>query len=186
MYLSICGMSFSENHLFEPCLCFVCGSQGFVSGNSIVLCQVVVMGKNIVFGNDESKTEQIASLVSDYPLSNSECQISHPYSPQSELVCEYPLGKNLVSYVFFDKRTFVGAGDTICLYDGEKRKIGSYTGNELAGKRIQVKSNILKVLLKSDNDEHQGWGFAISKIERIPVSLLRLPFDAIRKTKVIP
>ena len=147
--------------------------------------QVVVMGRNIVFGNDESKTEQIASLVSDYALSNSECQISHPYSPQSELVCEYPLGKNLVSYVFFDKRTFVGAGDTICLYDGEKRKIGSFTGNELAGKRIQVKSNILKVLLKSDNDEHQGWGFAISKIERIPVSLLRLPFDAIQKTKAL-
>ena len=87
--------------------------------------------------------------------------------------------------LFFDKRTFVGAGDTICLYDGEKRKIGSFTGNELAGKRIQVKSNILKVLLKSDNDEHQGWGFAISKIERIPVSLLRLPFDAIQKTKAL-
>ena len=83
----------------------------------------------------------------------------------------------------FDPRTFAGSGDYIYLYDAADRLLGTYTGSELAGRRIRVKSKKLKVVLDSDNDGMQGWGFGVKRIERTPVSILPMLFEAAKKTK---
>jgi hypothetical protein len=108
--------------------------------------------------------------VSDFTLYESPCQIAHPYAPQNRLECEYALGNNLENFVTFGEKTFVGSGDTISLYNSRSELLGTFTGRELAGKRIRVKTSKIKVILDSDNDGVQGYGFEISRIERIPNS----------------
>lgn len=91
--------------------------------------------------------------------------------------CEYPLGKNLANFVTFDSRTFLASGDTVRLYDDANKLLGKYTGAMLAGKRLRINSMKLKVVLESDNDGKQGWGYEISRIESIPYSILKMPFE---------
>lgn len=143
--------------------------------------QIVVFGRSVKKGNNEDRSAQIASLVSDYPLMDSECQMMHPYNPQSTYTCEYNFGDNLENFITFDKRTFAGSGDYISLYDGKGENLGVYTGSELAGKRIKTKTKKIKVVLNSDNDGIQGWGFGVSKIEKTPFSILHMLFDATKK-----
>lgn len=145
--------------------------------------QVAVRGTRVEIGNNADGDAQVASLVSDFSLGGNDCQIAHPYALQDSLVCEYGLGDNLESFVTFDPRTFAGSGDYIYLYDAADRLLGTYTGSELAGRRIRVKSKKLKVVLDSDNDGTQGWGFGVKRIERTPVSILPMLFEAAKKTK---
>lgn len=143
--------------------------------------QVVVRGTRVEVGNNKDGSAQIASIVSDFILRDSECQITHPYAPQSRLVCEYGLGDHLEHFVTFDPLTFVGSGDYIYLYDDSERLLGTYTGTQLAGKRIKVKSKKLKVVLDSDNDGIEGFGFSVKKIEHTPYSILPLLFEAAKQ-----
>jgi hypothetical protein len=119
--------------------------------------------------------------VSDFTLYESSCQIAHPYAPQNRLECEYALGNNLENFVTFGEKTFVGSGDTISLYNSRNELLGTFTGRELAGKRIRVKTSKIKVILDSDNDGVQGYGFEISRIERNPNPFLPLLFRATQK-----
>lgn len=147
--------------------------------------QIVVRGTRIVQGNDSSGNAQVASIVSDLRLWNSTCQIVHPYLSQNRLVCEYALGDNLESFVTFNKQTYVGKGDSIFLYDDKNHLLGTYTGTGLSGKRIKVRGKKLKVILDSDNDDSQGYGFEISRIEKVPYSILPMLFETSKKRKMI-
>ena len=128
-----------------------------------------------------SKNAQIASIVSDYELEKSLCQMEHDYSAQNRYECDYLFEGNSANYVSFAESTFVGSGDTISLYDAQNNLLGRYTGDSLAGKKIRIKSSKLKVVLDSDNDGVQGWGFGVSKIQSIPYYILRMPFDFVEK-----
>lgn len=143
--------------------------------------QIVVLGRSIQKGNNGDKSAQIASLVSDFRLMDSECQMMHPYNPQSIYTCEYNFGDNLENFITFDTRTFVGTGDRISLSDENGNSLGDFTGSALAGKRIKTKTKQIKVELHSDNDGNQGWGFGVSKIEKTPFSILNMLFDATKK-----
>ena len=139
--------------------------------------QVVVRGTRISYGNNETETAQIASLVSDFELEKSQCQIIHDYAAQSHYECEYPFDGNSANYVTFAESTFVGTGDTISLYDASESLLGKYVADSLAGKKLKVKSTKLKVVLDSDNDGIQGWGFGVTQIQSIPYSILKMPFE---------
>ena len=80
----------------------------------------------------------------------------------------------------------MGNGDDIVLTDANGNTIGTYVGNQLAGKTIKVKSKKLTVTLHSDNDNSQGWGFAVSKIKTVPAAILKMPFDVIQKKRRTP
>ena len=139
--------------------------------------QVVVRGKRISYGNNETETAQIASLVSDFELKKSQCQTEHNYLPQSHYECEYLFDGNSANYVTFAESTFVGTGDTISLYDASESLLGKYVADSLAGKKLKVKSTKLKVVLDSDNDGIQGWGFGVTQIQSIPYPILKMPFE---------
>ena len=87
------------------------------------------------------------------------------------------MGKDAISYVTFDEKTYVGAGDDIQLFDENGNLLGTYVENQLAGKRLKLKSKRLTVVLHSDNDSSQGWGFDITKIKVYPKSVLKMPFE---------
>ena len=144
--------------------------------------QVVVRGTAVREGKVNGDA-QLVSIVSDFTLTDSSCQIMHPYKAQDHLECEYALGDNLEAFVTFDKKTFVETGDTITLSDGSGKILGKYAGNALAGKRIRMKSSKLKVELESDNDSSQGYGFEIRRIEKVPFSIAPLFLPAIKSRR---
>ena len=87
------------------------------------------------------------------------------------------------NYVTFDSRTYVAPGDWIYLYDSADKLIGAYTGYELSGKTVIVRTNTLKVVLESNDDNQQGWGYAIDKIEHMPYEVLFPLLNDVRRKK---
>jgi len=149
--------------------------------------QVVVFGRSVTEFNSTSNKAQIATLVSDVPLNIYHgCSVAHNYAPQTDYSCTYDLGNDIVYYVTFHDSTYAGAGDDITIRDSYGNTLGTYVGNQLAGKTIKIKSKKLQVILHSDNDNSQGWGFAISKIRAIPTAILKMPFEAIKKKRRNP
>jgi subtilisin family serine protease len=132
--------------------------------------QVVVEGYRVTTGNSEDGFAQVASIVSDFKLEEA-CMDIHPYLRNSASSCSYDLGDNLENYVTFDSRTDV-SNDLIFLYDGKDRLIGAYTGAQLSGKKVTVRTRMLKVVLESNDDNQQGWGYEISKIEHLPHAVI--------------
>ena len=146
--------------------------------------QVVVMGRRLEDYNNADSNAQVASLVSDFALKESNfCSVVHDYAPQTAYRCSYTLGDDAISYVTFDERTFVGAGDNIQLFDENGTLLGTYVENQLAGKRLKFRSRLLTVVLHSDNDNSQGWGFGVTKIKVYPMSVLKMPFEFTKKVE---
>ncbi|MBR2306692.1 MAG: S8 family serine peptidase [Fibrobacter sp.] len=146
--------------------------------------QVVVMGRRLEDYNNADSSAQVATLVSDFALKESNfCSVVHDYAPQTTYRCSYTLSDNAISYVTFDERTFVGAGDNIQLFDENGTLLGTYAENQLAGKRLKFRSRLLTVVLHSDNDNSQGWGFGVTKIKVYPMSVLKMPFEFTKKVE---
>ena len=101
-----------------------------------------------------------------------------PYPPMSTLQCEYDLGDNLENYVTFSEESALGSGDTIYIYDAKDKLLGKYTGSSLAGKRMTLRTNKLKIVLDSDNDGVEGFGYRIKKIESLLYTILPILFKA--------
>ena len=146
--------------------------------------QVVVEGYKVVTGNSADGFAQVASIVSDFKLEEPSCfNGTHPYLRNRASSCVHELGDYLENYVTFDSRTYVAPGDWIYLYDSADHMIGAYRGLELAGKKITVKTKTLKVVLESNDDDQQGWGYAINKVEHMPYDVLTPLLHDIRRMK---
>ena len=146
---------------------------------------VVAEGYKVKVGNSTDGFAQVASIVSDFKLEEPTCfKDEHPYLKNRSSSCVHPLGDYLENYVTFDNRTYVAPNDWIYLYDSADQLIGSYTGSELSGKTIAVKTKTLKVVLESNEDDQQGWGYAIEKVDHLSYDLLApILLDARRKKK---
>ena len=46
---------------------------------------------------------------------------------------------------------------------------------------VLVTTRILKIVLDSDNDDSQGWGYSISNIEHVPYGVLQVLFPPYKK-----
>ena len=159
-----------------------------VDNPSLGVWQVVVKGYRVEVGNSSDGMAQIASIVSDLKLNEPTDNGKHPYAPNVQTAeirdlvdsCGHAEGC-LEYYVTFGPETSLGAGDHIYLYDGWNRLIGDYTGNSLANQRIFVKTRFLKIILDSDNDQSQGYGYSISNIEGVSYGVLRVLFPPYKK-----
>ena len=81
----------------------------------------------------------------------------------------------------FSSETSLGQGDHIYLYDERNHLIGDYVGNSLANRRVIVKTRFLKIILFSNDDDSQGWGYSISKVEHVPYGVLQVLFPPYKK-----
>lgn len=143
------------------------------------LWKIIIRGTHIAYGNGlKDSNAQIASLVTDYSIYESNCEVLHPYMPQNNIECIYNLGDNLENYVTFSEESALGSGDIIYIYDAKDKLLGKYTGSSLAGKRMTLHTNKLKIVLDSDNDGVEGFGYRIKKIESLPYTILPILFKA--------
>lgn len=137
------------------------------------------MGTSVTQGNGILDTSaQVVSLASDVSLNDSICGVVSPYPPMSTLQCEYDLGDNLENYVIFGEEATLGSGDTIYIYDAKDKLLSKYTGSSLAGKRMTLRTNKLKIVLDSDNEDTRDFGYRIKKIESLPYTILPILFKA--------
>ena len=139
-------------------------------------------------GNSSDGKAQIASIVSDFELMDKMYNGEHPYDANVKLwkivdLDEGYLGNEdcLEHYVTFSPETSLGQGDHIYLYDEWNNLIGDYVGNSLADQRVIVKTRFLKIILFSNDDNSQGWGYSINKIEHVPYGVLQVLFPPYKK-----
>jgi hypothetical protein len=95
----------------------------------------------------------------------------------------YSLGNSLVSQITFSDSTCVGDGDTLKVYDGTGKLVGTYTDCDLAGKTLEIMGSTVTVELISDSGDNSSYGFSISKITGVPYSILPLMWEAMKKVK---
>jgi subtilisin family serine protease len=146
------------------------------------LWQVVARGFRVETGNSPDGKAQIASIASDFELMDKMYNEEHPYEANAKMWEIRDLGDGFLEhYVTFSPETSLGAGDHIYLYDEWDNLIGDYMGNSLANQRVIVKTRFLKIILFSNNDNSQGWGYSISKIEHIPYGVLQVLFPPYKK-----
>ncbi len=146
------------------------------------LWQVVAKGFKIEMGNSLDGKAQIASIASDFELMDKMYNGEHPYEANAKMWDIRDLGDGyLEHYVTFSSETSLGQGDHIYLYDEWDNLIGDYMGNSLANQRVIVKTRFLKIILFSNDDNSQGWGYSISKIEHIPYGVLQVLFPPYKK-----
>lgn len=150
--------------------------------------QVVVKGYRVEQGNSSDGGAQIASIVSTFPLNEPTSNKDHPYTKNMKITEIVDLAKYcnhsegcFEFYVTFGPETSLGEGDYIYLYDVWDHLIGAYTGNSLANQRVNVKTRFLKIVLDSDNDDSQGWGYSISSVEGVSYGALQVLFPPYKK-----
>jgi hypothetical protein len=146
------------------------------------LWQVVARGFRVETGNSPDGKAQIASIASDFELMDKMYNEEHPYGANAKMWEIRDLGGGFLEhYVTFSPETSLGVGDHIYLYDEWDNLIGDYMGNSLANQRVIVKTRFLKIILFSDNDQSQGYGYSISKIEHVPYGVLQVLFPPYKK-----
>ena len=147
--------------------------------------QIVAKGYKVDAGagNSSDGNAQIASIVSDFEMMGMVYgeESLHPYAPNVKITGIVDLGDALEHYVTFSSQTSLGNGDLISLYDEFGRLIGTYTGNSLANKKVTVKTRFLKIIIDSDDDNSQGFGYSISKVEHLSYGVLQVLFPPYKK-----
>ena len=128
-------------------------------------------------------SSQWVSIVCDDTLGEPIRSNSHPYAANQDAKFTYSLGNSLVSQITFSDSTYLGTGDTIKIYDGSGKLVGVYTGNELAGKTIEIIGSTMTIELISDSTDNDYYGFAISSITGVPFSILPLMWEATKKAE---
>jgi len=139
-------------------------------------------------GNSPDGKAQIASIVSDFELMDKMYNGEHPYEVSAKLWKVVDLDEGylenedcLEHYVTFSSETSLGQGDHIYLFDEWDNLIGDYTGNSLANQRVIVKTRFLKIILFSNDDNNQGWGYFITNVEHIPYGVLQVMFPPYKR-----
>lgn len=89
----------------------------------------------------------------------------HPYSnyAKQNYTFEYPSAV-LLTVTFSDKTLTEDEYDLIYVYNSENKVIGTYSGNELAGKTITIDGSMFRLRLWTDHSK-TFYGFSIDNIE---------------------
>lgn len=115
----------------------------------------------------------------------SQLESAHPYINNTHATWTYSDATAIGGFlVTFSEDTFTEEEcDTITIFDGAGKKIGDYTGDELAGKTVYVKdSTSFSILLESDGTE-TSYGFKV--IDVVPLTKEKLAEYEARDIRII-
>ena len=95
----------------------------------------------------------------------SKFESDHNYSNNTDKIwCYKNEFANGIKITFSSKTSVEENFDYIYIYDEENEEVGKFTGDELAGKKITIDGNTVKIRLKTDK-QGTDYGFRVAKIE---------------------
>ena len=152
---------------------------GSYSGSQLQNKLLTIPGNSfkIKFTSDHSKTFYGFKVISVVPISDSVYdsqtlafpESNHPYENSANEMYRYkspnPLCRSLK--VKFSDKTFTEKDyDIITIYDGNENKIGSYSGDELAGKTLDIDGNEFRIVFSTDHSKTL-YGFSIDSVQSV-------------------
>lgn len=152
---------------------------GSYSGSQLQNKVLTIPGNSfkIKFTSDHSKTFYGFKVISVVPISNSVYdsqtlafpESNHPYENSANEMYRYkspnPLCRSLK--VKFSDKTFTEKDyDVITIYDGNENKIGSYSGDELAGRTLDIDDNEFRIVFSTDHSKTL-YGFSIDFVQSV-------------------
>ena len=152
---------------------------GSYSGSQLQNKVLTIPGNSfkIKFTSDHSKTFYGFKVISVVPISDSVYdsqtfafpESNHPYENSANEMYRYkspnPLCRSLK--VKFSDKTFTEKDyDIITIYDGNENKIGSYSGDELAGKTLDIDGNEFRIVFSTDHSKTL-YGFSIDSVQSV-------------------
>lgn len=152
---------------------------GSYSGSQLQNKVLIIPGNSfkIKFTSDHSKTFYGFKVISVVPISDSVYdsqtlafpESNHPYENSANEMYRYkspnPLCRSLK--VKFSDKTFTEKDyDIITIYDGNENKIGSYSGDELAGKTLDIDGNEFRIVFSTDHSKTL-YGFSIDSVQSV-------------------
>ena len=152
---------------------------GSYSGSQLQNKVLTIPGNSfkIKFTSDHSKTFYGFKVISVVPISDSVYdsqtlafpESNHPYENSANEMYRYkspnPLCRSLK--VKFSDKTFTEKDyDIITIYDGSENKIGSYSGDELAGRTLDIDDNEFRIVFSTDHSKTL-YGFSIDSVQSV-------------------
>lgn len=152
---------------------------GSYSGSQLQNKVLTIPGNSfkIKFISDHSKTFYGFKVISVVPISDSVYdsqtlafpESNHPYENSANEMYRYkspnPLCRSLK--VKFSDKTFTEKDyDIITIYDGNENKIGSYSGDELAGRTLDIDGNEFRIVFSTDHSKTL-YGFSIDSVQSV-------------------
>ena len=152
---------------------------GSYSGSQLQNKVLTIPGNSfkIKFTSDHSKTFYGFKVISVVPISDSVYdsqtlafpESNHPYENSANEIYRYkspnPLCRSLK--VKFSDKTFTEKDyDIITIYDGNANKIGSYSGDELAGRTLDIDGNEFRIVFSTDHSKTL-YGFSIDSVQSV-------------------
>ena len=152
---------------------------GSYSGSQLQNKVLTIPGNSfkIKFTSDHSKTFYGFKVISVVPISDSVYdsqtlafpESNHPYENSANEMYRYkspnPLCRSLK--VKFSDKTFTEKDyDIITIYDGNENKVGSYSGDELAGRTLDIDGNEFRIVFSTDHSKTL-YGFSIDSVQSV-------------------
>ena len=152
---------------------------GSYSGSQLQNKLLTIPGNSfkIKLTSDHSKTFYGFKVISVVPISDSVYdsqtlafpESNHPYENSANEMYRYkspnPLCRSLK--VKFSDKTFTEKDyDIITIYDGNENKIGSYSGDELAGRTLDIDDNEFRIVFSTDHSKTL-YGFSIDSVQSV-------------------
>lgn len=152
---------------------------GSYSGSQLQNKVLTIPGNSfkIKLTSDHSKTFYGFKVISVVPISDSVYdsqtlafpESNHPYENSANEMYRYkspnPLCRSLK--VKFSDKTFTEKDyDIITIYDGNENKIGSYSGDELAGRTLDIDDNEFRIVFSTDHSKTL-YGFSIDSVQSV-------------------
>lgn len=152
---------------------------GSYSGSQLQNKVLTIPGNSfkIKFTSDHSKTFYGFKVISVVPISDSVYdsqtlafpESNHPHENSANEMYRYkspnPLCRSLK--VKFSDKTFTEKDyDIITIYDGNENKVGSYSGDELAGRTLDIDGNEFRIVFSTDHSKTL-YGFSIDSVQSV-------------------
>ena len=152
---------------------------GSYSGSQLQNKVLTIPGNSfkIKLTSDHSKTFYGFKVISVVSISDSVYdsqtlafpESNHPYENSANEMYRYkspnPLCRSLK--VKFSDKTFTEKDyDIITVYDGNENKIGSYSGDELAGRTLDIDGNEFRIVFSTDHSKTL-YGFSIDSVQSV-------------------
>lgn len=145
-------------------------------------------GNEFEFTADGGTVDENITLYAKWTEGTSLPESDHDYPSNFDRTCtwDYGEGADHGLIVTFSKDTETEKGyDFITIYDAEGNELGSYSGTELAGKKVYVPTSKVQIRLTSDRSNN-AYGFRVNKIEPCGETVDLSQFGKIAKIDAVP